>query len=466
MSRTLVKSNAHFQKANARLPLGVSSNFRYWGDDKTVYVKRGRGARVWDLDDNVYVDYRLGYGPVILGHCHPEVDEAAREGQQVGTVFALGTEREVAVAELIHDLMPGAELVRFSNSGTEAVMAALRLARAVTGKDGYVTFEGSYHGLFDAAMWRIDLENYQDTSKEPELVSYGRGIPGLLKGLFWQVPYNDANRLEDVLKANADKISAVLIEPILGNCCGIPSKPEFLRAVRELCTKYGVLMIVDEVKTGFRVAKGGAQELYGVQADIFTVAKAMGNGYPIAAVCGREDILRHFGKGVAHGGTYTAQAMSLAAAEKTLTILRDTTALADIAAYGRRMQEGMTRILGRRGIPHSFAGHESMGGLFFDAKAPTNYRDWKNSDYSFYDALAANVIDRGVMCEPDSREPWFICASHDESCLADTLKAFEQAVDVTLDEAQHGGAHAKMWNATQGDMGEKRAAVAAGAAAE
>jgi glutamate-1-semialdehyde 2,1-aminomutase len=257
----------------------------------------------------------------------------------------------------------------------------------------------------------------------------------------------------------------VLIEPILGNCCGIPSKPEFLRAVRELCSKYGVLMIVDEVKTGFRVAKGGAQELYGVRADIFTVAKAMGNGYPIAAVCGREDLMRHFGRGVAHGGTYTAQAMSLAAAEKTLTILRDTTALADIAAYGRKMQEGMTRILQRRGIPHSFAGHESMGGLFFDAKAPTNYRDWKNSDYSFYDALAANAIDRGVMCEPDSREPWFICASHDESCLADTLKAFEAAVDSTLDEARHGGAHTKMWNATQGDMQEKRAALA-GTAAE
>ncbi|MGH6962112.1 MAG: aminotransferase class III-fold pyridoxal phosphate-dependent enzyme, partial [Dongiaceae bacterium] len=208
MSRTLTKSNAHFEKANRRLPLGVSSNFRYWGDDKTVYVKRGRGARIWDLDDNAYVDYRLGYGPVILGHCHPEVDAAAREGQDVGTVFALGTEREVAVAELIHDMMPGAELVRFSNSGTEAVMAALRLARAVTGKDGYVTFEGSYHGLFDAAMWRIDLENYKDASREPELISYGRGIPGLLKGLFWQVPYNDANRLEDVLRQNADKISA------------------------------------------------------------------------------------------------------------------------------------------------------------------------------------------------------------------------------------------------------------------
>jgi glutamate-1-semialdehyde 2,1-aminomutase len=466
MTRTLDKSNAHFRQANRRLPLGVSSNFRYWGDDKTVYVKRGRGARVWDIDDNLYVDYRLGYGPVILGHCHPEVDAAAREGQEIGTVFALGTERELAVAELIHDMMPGAELVRFSNSGTEAVMAALRLARAVTGKDGYVTFEGSYHGLFDAVMWRIDLENQKDLSQEPELVSYGHGIPGAIRSLFWQVPYNDANRLEDVLKQHADKIAAVLIEPILGNCCGIPSTPEFLRAVRQLATKYGVLMIVDEVKTGFRVGKGGAQELYNVSADIFTVAKAIANGYPIAAICGREEIMRHFGHGVAHGGTYTAQAMSLAAAEKTLTLLRDTSVLADIAGYGRHMQAGMKQILDRRGIAHSFAGHPSMGGLFFRAQAPTNYRDWKVSDYSFYDALAANLIDRGVMCEPDSREPWFICGAHDESCLADTLNAFEAAVDETLDEARHGGAHAKLWNATQGDMGEKRAAGTMGTAAE
>src|SRR5215510_10159381 len=441
MARRLDRSNAHFRKAQARMPLGVSSNFRYWGDEKTVYVKRGRGARVWDLDDNVYVDYRLGYGPVILGHCHQEVDAAAREGQQIGTVFALGTERELVVADLIHDMMPGAELVRFLNSGTEAVMAALRLARAATGKDGYVTFEGSYHGLFDAAMWRIDLENYKDTSREPELTTYGRGIPGLLKNLFWQVPYNDANRLEDVLKRNADKIAAVLIEPILGNCCGIPSAPEFLRAVRELCTKYNVLMIVDEVKTGFRVGKGGAQALYGIEADIFTVAKAMANGYPISAIGGKEEIMRKYGKGVAHGGTYTAQAMSLAAAEKTLTILKDTDALDQIAAYGKAMQEGMHKVLSRRGIPHSFTGHYSMSGLFFSAQAPTTYRNWKLSDYTFYDTMAGILIDMGIMCEPDSREPWFISSAHDEACLKETLSKFEQAVDLTLEELSDGDDH-------------------------
>lgn len=450
MTRSLAKSNAHFQKSLELMPLGVSSNFRYWGDDETIYVKHGRGARLWDIDGNSYIDYRLGYGPAILGHCHPEVDAAAREGQQVGTVFALGTEGELAVARLIHEMVEAAELVRFSNSGTEAVMGALRLARGFTGKDQYVTFEGSYHGLFDSVMWTANMEAYKDPTTDPEIVPYGAGIPALVRQLFWQVPYNDANRLEAVLKSHGDKIAAVLIEPILGNCCGIPSKPEFIKAVRELCTKYDVLMVVDEVKTGFRVAKGGAQELYGIKADICTMAKAMGNGYPIAAIGGREDVMRKFGKGVAHGGTYTAQAISLAAAEVTLTTLRDTTALADIAAYGTAMQQGMTRILDRRGVPHSFTGHPSMGGLFFSETPPDNYRDWKTSDYTFYDALAANLIARGVMCEPDSREPWFISAAHDKSCLDDTLRIFEEAVDVTMAELNKGAAR-QLWVSHRAD---------------
>ncbi len=434
MARKLERSNAHFRRAAARLPLGVSSNFRYWGDDKTLYVKRGRGARVWDLDDNEYVDYRLGYGPVILGHCHPEVDAAAREGQGIGGVFALSTERELAVAELIHEMVPAAELVRFSNSGTEAVMAALRLARGVTGRDGYVILEGSYHGLFDAAMWQADVEHLQDPRLDPEVLPFGQGIPGLLRDLFWHVRYNDAQQLEDVLRQNHARIAAVLIEPILGSCCGIPATSEFFHAVRDLCTRYDVLMLVDEVKTGFRVARGGAQQLHGVKADLCTMAKAMANGYPLAAIGGREDLMRRFGQGVVHGGTYTAGAVPLAAAERTLLLLRDTDALAAVEAYGQRLREGMSRILNARGVPHCYAGHPSMSGLFFRDTPPRDYRDWKRSDYTFYDTLAQHLIERGVMCEPDSREPWFVCAAHDEACLRETLAAFEEGVDLTLKE--------------------------------
>jgi glutamate-1-semialdehyde 2,1-aminomutase len=379
---------------------------------------------------------------VILGHCHPLVDAAARDGQEVGTVFALSTEREAVVAELIHDMVDAAELVRFSNSGTEAVMAALRLARGVTGRDGYVILEGSYHGLFDAVMWQADVEGLEDPSLEPELLAFGKGVPGLVRQLLWHLPYNDAGPLEDLLRRHADRIAAVLIEPILGSCCGIPASPEFFRAVRELCTLYGVLMIVDEVKTGFRVARGGVQQLHGVKADLCTMAKAMANGYPIAAVGGREDLMRQFGPGgVTHGGTYTANAMSLAAAEQTLRILRDSSALLDIESYGRRLQAGMSRILSSRGIPHSFAGHPSMGGLFFRERAPANYRDWKRSDYTFYDTLAQHLIANGVLCEPDSREPWFVSAAHDGPCLDRTLAVFEEAVDVTSRQiARSGGA--------------------------
>ena len=434
MPRTLARSNAHFRRALARLPLGVSSNFRYWGDDKTLYVKRGRGALVWDLDENEYVDYRLGYGPVILGHCHPEVDAAAREGQEVGTVFALSTEREAVVAELIAEMVAAAELVRFSNSGTEAVMAALRIARGAQGRDGYVIFEGSYHGLFDAVMWQADVESLVDPSLEPEVLPYGLGVPALARQLLWHLPYNDAARLEDVLSRDHDKIAAVLIEPILGSCCGIPASSEFMHAVRELCTRYDVLMVVDEVKTGFRVARGGAQQLHGVKADLCTMAKAMANGYPISAIGGREDVMRHCRSGgVTHGGTYTAGGMPLAAAERTLRILRDTDALERVAAYGRRLQEGLTRILNGRGVPHCYAGHPSMSGLFFREEPPRNYRDWKRSDYTFYDTLAQFLIDDGILCEPDSREPWFVCAAHDEACLQKTLEVFEMGVDRTLE---------------------------------
>jgi glutamate-1-semialdehyde 2,1-aminomutase len=431
MPRDLTKSNAQWKKAVTKLPLGVASNFRYWGEERTIYVKQGRGARIEDIDGNHYVDYRLGYGPAILGYAHPEVDAAAREGMEVGGVFALATEREFRVAERISKMVKAAELVRFSNSGTEAVMAGLRLARAYTGKDDYILLEGSYHGLFDAAMWYTPMEQWGQVG-EPEVKPYSEGIPLGSRGFAHFVQANDANQLEDTFRRNAGRIACMLIEPIMGNCLGIAAEPEYLRAARELCDKYGVLLFIDEVKTGFRVGRGGVQELVGVYGDITTLAKAVANGYPISVLAGREEIMRKLGRGVAHGGTYTAHSVSLAAAEKCLEILDETDALERIANYGTRMMAGMSKILTARGIPHSFVGHPSMTGLYFDAVPPRNYRTWKGSDYAFYDAMAQVLHDEGVLCEPDSREPWFISAAHDDSCLVDTMRGFEIAVDTTL----------------------------------
>jgi glutamate-1-semialdehyde 2,1-aminomutase len=435
-TRDLSKSNAHFQKALKRLPLGVASTFRYWGDERTIYVKHGKGGRTWDIDDNCYVDYRLGYGPAILGYADDRVDEAARKGMEVGGVFALSTERELAVADRIAKMVPGVDLVRFSNSGTEAVMAALRLARAYTGKESYILIEGGYHGLFDAAMWMANMDAWDPGSGlEPVKAPYSRGIPQRLKDLVHLAPMNDANKLEDIFKTNGNDLAAMLIEPMMGNCCAISATTEYVKLARDLCSKHGVLLIIDEVKTGFRVAKGGVQSLHGVVPDICTFAKAMGNGYPIAAVCGREDVMRTFRYGgAAHGGTYTAHSVSLAASEKCLEILDETPALATLADYGERLKAGIKTILDRRGIVHSFSGHSSMFGLFFAPKPPDDYRAWKRSDYTFYDKMAYHLHDQGIICEPDSREPWFMCEAHDQSCLDDTLRAVETSVDLTLQQ--------------------------------
>jgi glutamate-1-semialdehyde 2,1-aminomutase len=436
MRRNLSRSNAQFARAVKQLPLGVSSSFRYWGEDQTIYIKQGKGARLTDIDGNNYVDYRLAYGPAILGYAHPEVDAAAREGMEVGGVFAFGTEGEYTVARRISEMVPAAELVRFSNSGTEAVMAALRVARCASGKDDFVMIEGGYHGVFDAVLWYSEVEDgwSPDSGREPDVMPYSAGVPESAKQHVHMVPMNDAEKLEDVFRQHGDRIGTLLIEPMMGNCCSITATRDYMRSVRELCDRYGVILVIDEVKTGFRVARGGVQELLGVQADICTFAKAVANGYPIAVLAGREALMRHIGDGVVHGGTYTAHSVSLAAAEKTLEILATTSALEDIAEYGRRLQGGLSTILAARDIPHSFVGHPSMGGLFLADQAPSDYREWVHSDYTFYDTLAPQLHDRGVIVEPDSREPWFISAAHDQACLDETLVAFEGAVDATIEQ--------------------------------
>ena len=311
-------------------------------------------------------------------------------------------------------------------------MAALRVARAFTGKDGHVVMEGGYHGVFSEVMWYSEVEEWTPGDGSPEVMPYGEGVPAITKKLFHTVPMNDANALEDLLKAKHNEIGAFLIEPIMGNCCGIRADEQYMKDVREICDRYDVLLIVDEVKTGFRVAKGGVQELFGIKADICTFAKAVGNGYPLSIVAGREDIMRHIGDGVVHGGTFTAHSVSLAAAAKTLEILDETTALADIESYGLKLQRGMSDILKRRGIAHSFTGHPALMGLFFAETAPRDYREWINSDYAFYDALAPELHELGILIEPDSREPWFMCESHNVECLSETLDKFERAVDITL----------------------------------
>jgi glutamate-1-semialdehyde 2,1-aminomutase len=292
--------------------------------------------------------------------------------------------------------------------------------------------EGSFHGHFDSAMLEINPDEDIDGGLEP----LGVGVPKILRGLVNIVPLNDANRIEDVLKKRGDQIGTFLIEPILGNAGSITADEQYLKDARELCDRYELVMLIDEVKTGFRVARGGVQELMGVRADLCTFAKALGNGYPISALAGREDIMRHIGgdNGIAQGGTYAAHPVCVAAVNKTLEILDETDTLEQIANYGERLQQGISGILSGRGIAHVFTGHPSMGGLFFTETSPRNYREWATTNYEFYNALALELNDLGILCEPDSREPWFICAAHDDACLAETLEKFETALTTIIEE--------------------------------
>lgn len=430
---TLIRSNAIHRAASKVLPLGVTSNFRYWGPEQTRYIDRGKGAYLWDVDGNRYIDYRLGYGPAILGHADDRVDEAVTEALHKGQTFAMSTPLEQQVAEKITTMCPCVEMVRFANSGTEATMHALRLARAYTRREKFIVFEGQYHGLHDAVMFTSHIEGtYAGSRHSPVITPISSGIPEPLRNLVIMLPFNDVEILEFVVEQSWHNVAAILVEPILGNCGGIMPEPGWLERIRSLCDRYDIVMIMDEVKTGFRLAKGGAQEFFGVTADLATYAKAMGNGYPVAAFGGKRDIMEQIGQGVSHGGTYTGNCVSLAAANATLDILLNTDALELVAERGRELQAAVTEVLDRTGLPFVISGHPSMFIFWFAEKAPREYRDWRLSDHSLYDRVAAGLIERGVMPEPDSREPWFMSAAHSHEDIAVTATALEDTLREVL----------------------------------
>jgi glutamate-1-semialdehyde 2,1-aminomutase len=428
MAWTHKRSNLHFERAVERLPLGVASDCGYWGDRQTLYAQRASGARLWDIDDNEYIDYRLGNGQVILGYAEPRVAEAARAGIEIGGAFALATELEFAVAERIAKLVPAAELVRFSHSGAEAVVDALRLARAFTGKDAIAVVDGGSQALLSTATWEAGHERSPQGSNPS---SRGTRVRGPFDFPVHRVPVNDADGFEDLLRRHGDQIGAFLIEPVPIDCASTAADAAYLGGVRTLCDRFEVVLIVDEVTTGFRVARGGAQEALGVRADLCTMGASMANGFPIAALAGRREIMRRIGNGVGQGNTYAAHPVSLAAAEKTLEVIDETDALEQIAKYGWRMREGMSQVLSRRGIPHAFVGPPSMSGLCLGDSTPRGDHD--RVDDAFCADFAPRLHGLGILCEPDFCGPWFVSAAHNELCLAETLAKFEHAADATLE---------------------------------
>lgn len=408
---------AQLHEAQKHMPLGVADSYRYWGEHDTVFVDSMKGGTITDMDGQTFVDFRLAYGPIILGYRDQRVDsEVIRTITEQGTISGFSTQLDSEVVGLVKHLCPNIEKMRFANSGTEAVIGAVRTARGFTGRNKIVVVEGGFHGLYDEMMWKSDVDNWDsETQAAPEIMPFGIGIPENTKEHLETVPLNDFGALEDVFDRVGNDIAAIVIEPIMGNCGSIASTQDYMQKLRDICDANGSLLIMDEVKTGFRVAKGGVQELYGIKADLTTYAKAMGNGYPVAAFGGRADVMDQikFGRdGVTHGGTYTANLIALSAAKATLSILSETDALQTVNKVGSDIQKVLSRVFDEFGIEHRFAGPDSMFGVHFGNEVPQNYRDWKKTDSELYTKFAHNLIANGVMLEPDSREPWFICEAH------------------------------------------------------
>ncbi len=434
--------HAMWRRALKSMPGGTDSNFRAWGED-TIYVDRGEGGRVWDLDGNGFIDLRMGYGPVILGHGDPRVDDYVNERMRRGVSFSLTSEDEVRAIELLRELTGWVDMARLTVSGTEATMHAMRVARAYTGREKIVKFEGQYHGVHDYALISVGPDDMSELGDPdaPVALAWGRGIPEAVADTIIPARYNRIDRLRELFEQRGDEIAAIIVEPVLGNAQGIMPQPGFHQAMRALTEEFGILLIFDEVKTGFRFARGGAAEYFGITPDLATYAKAMGNGYPAAAFGGRREVMSVLPDKVSHGGTYAGNRVAAAAAVATLTILKETEALDTVRRTGETIQAGVRSIIDAKGIPFHFTGHPSMFGIMFTDEVATEYRDWANTDHELYDAIAVGMQLHGVMPEPDSREPWFVCEAHAQGDIVDhVIGAFDAAFHEALEARAHGEA--------------------------
>ncbi|MCJ7514199.1 MAG: aspartate aminotransferase family protein [Anaerolineales bacterium] len=427
----LSQTRAAFARASKVMPWGVSSNFRYWGDETPV-IARGQGAYIWDADGNRYIDYRLAFGPIILGHADGRVNARVHAAIDKGTLFAHSHLLEIELAEKMVRMCPGVEMVRFVNSGTEATMHALRIARAHTNREKIIKFEGAYHGFYDYALWSTAYTAYGalGSRRSPTPVANSSGMPACLRDLVIVLPFNEFEMLEAVVRSRAGEIAAIIVEPIAANMTTIMPARGWLQHIRRLCDEFGIVMIMDEVKTGFRIARGGATEYFKVRGDLMTYAKSLANGYPLAAVGGSRAVMSVIEPGrMAHGGTYCSNVPGVAAALATLEVIQNTPALRTVAASGKRLMQGIDMILTEKGVPHTLTGVPAMFSFVLGLeKPPREYRDLEAADMELYVQIHAAMRQRGIEYEIDGKEPWFVCEAHSEADIDHTLTALAEVV--------------------------------------
>jgi glutamate-1-semialdehyde 2,1-aminomutase len=414
-----------FQHAQLTIPGGVNSPVRAFKSvgGTPLFFQRGKGALVWDADGNCYIDYVGSWGPLIVGHAHPEVLRAVEQAAAKGLSFGAPTETEVEMADLLCRLVPSIEQVRLVSSGTEATMSAIRLARGFTGRSKIIKFEGCYHGHADSLL--VKAGSGALTFGQPS----SAGVPAETAAHTLVLDYNNEAALARAFEREGHDIAAVIVEPVAGNMNLIVPQAGFLAALRKLCSEYGSVLIFDEVMTGFRVALGGAQQLYGIRPDLTTLGKVIGGGLPVAAFGGRRDIMQCLAPlgPVYQAGTLSGNPVALAAGMATLKIIQAPGFFDRLGATTRALCAGLTAAACARGVAFCADSIGGMFGLYFRAAPPASYAEVMQCDREMFNRFFHAMLAHGVYFAPSAYEAGFVCAAHGNAEIEKTLDAANRA---------------------------------------
>lgn len=425
-SYQLGRSHAAFERANRVIPGGVNSPARAFGavGGEPPFMERAQGAYLYDIDGNQYIDYIGSWGPMILGHAHPQIGSAITAAMQKGTSFGAPTLREVEIAELVAESVPSIEKVRFVSSGTEAAMSAVRVARGVSGRHKIVKMAGHYHGHIDALL--VQAGSAATTLGIPN-------SPGVTPGATADTvicPFNDAEAVVEVFQRYPDQVAAVLLEPVAGNMGLVPPRPGYLEILREVTAKHGAILVFDEVMTGFRLALGGAQERFGITPDLTALGKIIGGGLPAAAYGASGKIMDHVAPAgpVYQAGTLSGNPLAMAAGLTTLRLLRDDPPYARLEALSSRLADGLDRAATDAGVPHVVQRVGSMLTLFFNPEPVWNYADATQSDTALFGRFFWEMLARGVYLPCSQYEAAFVSAAHTDADIDATIEAAASAL--------------------------------------
>jgi glutamate-1-semialdehyde 2,1-aminomutase len=418
------KSRRLYRDALRVMPGGVSSPVRAFRSvlGTPLFIRKGSGSKIWDVDGNSFIDYVLSWGPMILGHAHPEVTEAVTSAVESGTSFGAPTYQELELAKRVCSSLPSVQMVRFVNSGTEATMSAVRLARGFTGRKKILKFEGCYHGHADPFLARAG------SGLAALGISDSPGVPDEVASNTITVGFNDLHAAEEVFRREGPRLAAVIVEPIAGNMGVVPPERGFLRGLKLLCKDSGALLIFDEVITGFRVARDGAQGLYGVSPDLTCLGKVIGGGFPVGAYGGSREVMRLVAPGgpVYQAGTLSGNPVAMAAGLATLKLL-DRSAYARLERTSGELRKILLEASGAASVPVTINRVGSMLGLFFGDGPVTNFEQAKNSDHSRYPKFHRVMLESGCYMAPSAFETTFLSTAHSDHDLEMTLRAAKRA---------------------------------------